>query len=75
VRRSASFPRGSLRCRGVVAKAKGKARGIKLGNKSKLTENQNRETILLTPPWCGEPVHETARSNCVSHGTISTLTG
>jgi DNA invertase Pin-like site-specific DNA recombinase len=49
------------------------ARGVKLGRKPKLTENQKREAIRRRDSD-GEPMREIARSYNVSHNTISRLT-
>jgi DNA invertase Pin-like site-specific DNA recombinase len=71
--RLAEFRRDLIRARTSEGRERGKARGVKLGRKPKLTEHQKREAIRRRD--CdGEPVRAIARSYNVSHSTISRLT-
>lgn len=69
----AEFERDLIRVRTSEGRERAKARGVKLGRKSKLTEHQKREAIHRRD-HDGEPVREIARSYNVSHSTISRLT-
>jgi DNA invertase Pin-like site-specific DNA recombinase len=69
----AEFERDLIRARTSEGRERAKARAVKLGRKSKLTEHQKREAIRRRDRD-GEPVREIARSYNVSHSTISRLT-
>jgi len=68
----AEFERELIRARTGEGRARAKARGVKLGRRSKLTPHQKREALARRER--GEPVTEIARSYNVSHSTISRLT-
>jgi DNA invertase Pin-like site-specific DNA recombinase len=67
----AEFERELIRARTSEGRERAKARGVRLGRKSKLTQHQQREAIKRRDR--GEPVREIARSFNVSHSTISRL--
>jgi DNA invertase Pin-like site-specific DNA recombinase len=68
----AEFERELIRARTSEGRARAKARGVKLGRKSKLTTHQRHEA--LTRREQGETLTAIARSYNVSHSTISRLT-
>jgi hypothetical protein len=68
----AEFEHDLIRTRTSEGCDRGKARGVKLGRKPKLTEHQKREAMRRRDRD-GEPVREIARSCNVSHSTISRL--
>src|SRR3984893_9451377 len=70
----AEFEKELIRARTSEGRERAKARGVKLGRKSKLTEHQKREAIRRRDRD-GETVREIARSYNVSHSTISRLAG
>jgi hypothetical protein len=61
-----------IRARTSEGRARAKARGVKVGRKSKLTDHQKREAIRRRDRN-GEPVRDIARNYNVSHNTISRL--
>jgi DNA invertase Pin-like site-specific DNA recombinase len=67
----AEFEKELIRARTSEGRERAKARGVKLGRKSKLTEHQKREAIRRRDR---ETVREIAHSYNVSHSTISRLT-
>jgi DNA invertase Pin-like site-specific DNA recombinase len=69
----AEFERDLRRARTGEGQRRAKARGVRLGRKPKLTEQQMHEAIRRRD-LDGEPVREIARSYNVSHSTISRLT-
>jgi DNA invertase Pin-like site-specific DNA recombinase len=69
----AEFERDLRRARTSKGQRRAKARGVRLGRKPKLTEQQMHEAIRRRD-LDGEPVREIARSYNVSHSTISRLT-
>src|SRR5438309_9705467 len=69
----AEFGRELIRARTSEARARAKARGVKLGRKFKLTPHQRREALDRRERG-KESQTEIARSYNVSHSTISRLT-
>jgi DNA invertase Pin-like site-specific DNA recombinase len=70
----ADFEKELIRARTIQGHARARARGVKLGRKPKLSDDQKREAIRRRDRD-GEPVREIARTYNVSHSTISRLTG
>ena len=68
----AEFERELIRVRTGEGRELAKARGVKMGRKSKLTDHQKWEALQRR--GAGEPTREIARSYNVSHSTISRLT-
>jgi hypothetical protein len=66
----AEFERDLIRTRTGEGRERAKARGVRLGRKPKLTENQKREAIRRRDRD-GEPVREIARTYNVSHSTMT----
>jgi DNA invertase Pin-like site-specific DNA recombinase len=60
-----------IRARTGEGRERAKARGVKLGRRSKLTVHQKREALARRE--AGEPLVEIARTYNVSHSTISRL--
>jgi DNA invertase Pin-like site-specific DNA recombinase len=67
----AEFERELIRARTGEGRERAKARGVKLGRRSKLTVHQKREALARRE--AGEPLVEIARTYNVSHSTISRL--
>ena len=67
----AEFERDLIRSRTGEGRARAKARGVKMGRKTKLTPHQQAEAIKRRDK--GETLMEIARSYNVSHTTISRL--
>jgi DNA invertase Pin-like site-specific DNA recombinase len=68
----AEFERDLIRARTGEGRERAKARGMKMGRKSKLTPHQKAEAIKRRD--AGEPMREIGKSFNVSHSTISRLT-
>src|SRR5438309_9047262 len=68
----AEFERDLIRARTGEGRERAKARGVKMGRKSKLTPHQQAEAIKRRE--VGEPIREIARSYNVHNSTISRLT-
>jgi DNA invertase Pin-like site-specific DNA recombinase len=68
----AEFEKELIRARTGEGRERAKARGVKMGRKPKLTDQQKREAIRRRDIE-GEPVREIACSYNVSHSTISRL--
>ena len=69
----AEFERELIRSRTAEGRERARARGVRMGRRSKLTPHQRREA--LERKAAGEAVTEIARSYNVSHSTISRLGG
>jgi DNA invertase Pin-like site-specific DNA recombinase len=69
----AEFERDLIRARTGEGRERGKARGVKLGRKPKLTLHQKREAIRRRDVD-GEPLADIARTFNVSRSAISRLT-
>lgn len=67
----AEFERELILARTSEGRARAKARGVKMGRKSKLTPHQRQDA--LTRLAANEPTREIARSYNVAHTTISRL--
>jgi DNA invertase Pin-like site-specific DNA recombinase len=67
----AEFERELIRTRTGEGRARGKARGVKMGRPPKLTPHQMKEALHRRD--AGEPMRDIARSYNVSHSTISRL--
>jgi DNA invertase Pin-like site-specific DNA recombinase len=67
----AEFERELIRTRTGEGRERAKARGVKMGRKTKLTPHQQREAVQRREN--GEATREIARSYSVSHSTISRL--
>ncbi len=67
----AEFERELIRARTGEGRERAKARGVKLGRKSKLTAHQRKEAVARRK--AGEVLTDIARSYNVSHSTISRL--
>jgi DNA invertase Pin-like site-specific DNA recombinase len=68
----AEFERDLIRARTGEGRERAKARGVKMGRKSKLTPHQQAEAVKRRD--AGEPIREIARSYNVHNSTISRLT-
>ncbi len=68
----AEFERELIRARTDEGRERAKLRGVKMGRRPKLTEDQRREAIKRLE--AGEPAREIARTYNISHSTISRLT-
>jgi DNA invertase Pin-like site-specific DNA recombinase len=68
----AEFERELIRARTSEGRERAKARGVKLGRKSKLTPHQRKEALARRERG-EESLTDIARSYNVSHSTISRL--